>query len=347
MVPVVRRQGGPALRAAEARCRVGLSFSPSSYSLQLQGDEYSFDIVRATTDGYGNPDPNISSALTTNLTDSSPGHGAAWQSTSVSISANQVTSGPALYKNPTHNESVTLTATATASGYSAATITYSVTSSGSNPTVGYTTEAQATDTNSDHSTSTGSYASTTGATELVLIYRVSNSSSSDSVTSVTGPFSGVTEIGSVDNFVADSYLWAYVATGNGAAASVTAHFNSAFTNTSTFVYVVQLSGSNTTGPVAQSLTSSGASSPTNSSWSNSNATNGELLFAGAEDTSTQAITIGTPSSGSWSATTASGTSGTIGYGVGMFESTAAQSSVSSNLSLSQPWGAITIELNHG
>ena len=327
---------------------IALSFSPSSYSLQLQGDQYSYDVVRASTDSYGNADPNATSSLTVNLTDNSPGHGATWSQASVTIASNASKSGPVQYLNPTHNQSVTLTGTPTTSGYANATVTYSVTNTGSNPSLSYATEASALDTGAGHSTVSSSYTSTSGATELVFVYRISNSASSDAITSVTGPFTGASAVGPVENFTSYGYLWTYAVTGNGASGSVTINFSPSASNTSTFVYVLQLSGNNTNGVAARVRDQFRYHQPGDEFLvQQQRGPNGELVVAAVLDSANQSVTVNTPSSGSWSPTTYSGNNGTVGYGMGLFETSAAQASISATLSRNDPWGVVTLELNHG
>jgi hypothetical protein len=181
----------------------------------------------------------------------------------------------------------------------------------------------------------------------VLIYRISNSASSDSVTSISGPFTGASAIGPANNFASDAYLWTYLATGTGASGAVTVNFSSSASNTGTFIYVLQLSGDNTAGVVAQNTAGTGSTSPITSSWTNSNSTNGEIVVGAALDHTNQSITINSPSTGSWSPTTYSGNNGTIGYGMGLFETSSAQSSISASLSSNQTWGVVAVELNHG
>ena len=77
-------------------------------------------------------------------------------------------------------------------------------------------------------------------------------------------------------------MWAYVATGSGASAAATVNFNTSYTNSETVVNVVQLSGNNTTTPIAQSHTNSGSNSPTIGSLTSPNAANGEIEFVGVD-----------------------------------------------------------------
>lgn len=331
---------GSGLSVTVIAANVALSFSPScsSYSTQDKGKAFSYNVARAATDPYGNPDPNAGSALTINMTATS----ATWSSSSVAMNASQTTSGPDIATNTNaNNTGVMLTGTAATSGYTAATCSYTTTNSAP-PTVASSLLTSKTDTTTGHSSTTASVTTTSGATDLILVYRSSNAAN-DSVTSITGPVTGVTQVGTGNfQFTTDTYLWAYMATGNGTSGAVTVNFNASDSNNVTVIDVIQLSGNNTSGPVPQSVTNSGSTSPTIGLLTNPNSINGEIEFVGLQGGQP---TITTPSG----MTKLDGQTGTNGGGfvMGTYFVNGALGSESGALSAAHPWGTIAIELNHG
>ncbi len=185
------------------------------------------------------------------------------------------------------------------------------------------------------STTTGSIPTTNGATELILVHR--HARSSDSITSITGPFTGLTQINSTLNYESGWYVWAYWATGNGSTGTVTVNFSAG--NYETVVNVVQLSGNNTTTPIAQSHTNSGSSSPTIGSLTSPNAANGEIEFVGVDGGS--GTVLSTPSG----ITKLDGHDNNFMWG--SFFTALAQATESGALNYNHAWGAIAIEINHG
>ena len=100
-------------------------------------------------------------------------------------------------------------------------------------------------------------------------------------------------------------------------------------------------------PGSFSSTTPGPVAPSRAFWTNNNSTDGEIVVAAVLDNTSQPVTVNTPSTGSWSPTTYSGNDGSAGYGVSLFETSSAQSSLSATLSHNEPWGVVAVELNHG
>jgi len=203
--------------------------------------------------------------------------------------------------------------------------------------------AAATDTTSGSQTTTVPGVTTaSGATLLILAYR-QGSTGSVSISSVSGtaisgtpasitsePFNG----GGGTKFAVAAWQAAGSGTANG---TVSVKFSSA-NNIGTTIDVVQLSGNNTSTPIAGSAVSTGTGTTvTGGSLSPGNASDGELFFAGLSGSTTMstpagytALDVPAPGAhGSW------------------FGSTASAAGVTSSLGASSTWGAIEVEISHG
>lgn len=214
--------------------------------------------------------------------------------------------------------------------------------------VGATALGKATNATSGSSSATVSGVSTTsGAALLILVYRQASSgsvafSASNPITGTavtSGSSSAVTSQGfnSGGNHYA---VLAAEATGNGTSGTVVVNFSSA-NNVTTTVDVIQLSGDNTTNPIAGFAVSTGnVSTVTGGTLSPGASSDGELFFVGlsaAETMTTPAsytaldapVNPATATHGGWSSTSASG------------------SGVTTTLGASATWGTIEIEISHG
>jgi hypothetical protein len=109
-------------------------------------------------------------------------------------------------------------------------------------------------------------------------------------------------------------------------------------NVETTIEVVQLSGNNTTTPIAQSINGTGTSTSATATLTSPNTLNGEVVIAGVHGQAT--ITAPT---GYSQLDTQSGT----GFANGVYIDSSAQGSSSFGLgSTNVPWGTIAIEINH-
>jgi hypothetical protein len=180
---------------------------------------------------------------------------------------------------------------------------------------------------------------TSGKTEIIAIYWLSGSSG-DTVSSVTGPFTGATLISARNNFSGKYTLEIWRASGNGSSGSVAVAFQKANTTFAGF-QVIELSGNNTSSPIAQSKTNSAGTgtSATANFTSAPAAGNAELILFGADAN----VTFTNPS-GFNSLDSGSGATPPRGFRT-VFNSTA-QQNTTSTVSASAGWGSIAIEIAH-
>src|SRR4029077_16945603 len=118
-------------------------------------------------------------------------------------------------------------------------------------------------------------------TLLILVHRGGSTTSSDSVTSITGPLTGPTSAASLEYPTALSrhYLFAWTAKATGSSGTVSVNFAGGSNANPTVIDVIQLSGNNPASPVAQAPTASGTSLLLGSASANltsPNASNGEF-----------------------------------------------------------------------
>jgi hypothetical protein len=214
-------------------------------------------------------------------------------------------------------------------------------------TVNSATPVSATLTGSTTDSTTGTKTTTVssvptanGATELIVVYRES-SISSETITSITGPFSGTpTSITTNQDFNSKHNLYSWRATGNGSTANVVVTFSGNNKNVLTVVDVVEVAGNDTTTPIAQSTTNTANSATATTTLTSPTAGNGEVdLIAATTNT-----TVNTPA-GFTQVATASGSTGT-GYSFKVAFDATAQASASSTLGASNQWGTIGLEIKH-
>jgi hypothetical protein len=182
---------------------------------------------------------------------------------------------------------------------------------------------------------TGSLTTTSGATELVLIY--TTGLLNPSLSSVSGPFTAnATQVTSTSFSsgllgVDGNDLYAYVATGNGASGTVSVNFAASLLST-TVVDVVQLAGNAPATAIVQHPAANGTSSPIKSTFSTPAAFDGEVVFVAAPGSTTL-----TPPAG---ITTGSG----LDFDVYLIDP--GGTSESFTMGSSGPWGSIGMEFAH-
>jgi hypothetical protein len=207
---------------------------------------------------------------------------------------------------------------------------------------GFTLLGNATDgTSGTQSSSVTGVTSTSGAVMIILIYR-QGSNGNLGVSSVSGSaISGTPAAINSKVFSSNSKyeVYGYRADGTGTAnGTVTVSFANG-NNVSTTIDVVQLSGENTSGPVARSAVSASSSAGTTvtgGSLTGASSSDGELFFVGLDTTRSMStptgyIALDVPAStvhGSWYSTSASATG------------------ITTTLGASSSWATIEIEIAH-
>jgi len=195
-------------------------------------------------------------------------------------------------------------------------------------------------------TSQSSVASVTtnsGKTELILVYR--EGSSNDTISGITGPFSGApAEVATKQDYLNKHTLWVWRATGNGTTGTVTVNFGSGSKNTVTVIDVVQLSGNDTSSPlVLPAATATANNSTATATLTSPAAGDAEVVIVGA----TANLSVSTPS-GFSQLDFRSGSTGS-GFGVKSVFSPIAQASTSFTLgspAQANQWGTIAVEVKH-
>jgi hypothetical protein len=186
-----------------------------------------------------------------------------------------------------------------------------------------------------------SVATTSGKTELILVYRQS-SVSGETVSSITGPFSGTpTSVTTNQDFNSSkTSLSVWKATGNGNTANVVVTFSGNNKNVVTAIHVVQLSGNSTSTPIVQTTAASGTNATATASLTGITSGDAEIALIGT----TTSTSISTPANFS----VIHADSGATGSGFD-FKSAfygAAQSALSSTLGAASGWGTIALEVGH-
>lgn len=207
-------------------------------------------------------------------------------------------------------------------------------------TVGATLTTSVANTSAGTTASTSSITTTNGTTYLVLIHRESNLTTTDTA-SISGPFSATSAIGTANNYASKYYVWAFLATGNGASGAVTVTFNTSGNNAFTTIDVVALSGNNTATPVAQNVHGAGTSTTATAALTSPSSLNGQIVVVAVAGQ--QTITV--PSGFTQIDYLKGGQGG--GFASGVYFNPSAQASSSFTLNGSKAWGTITIEINHG
>jgi hypothetical protein len=276
----------------------------------------------ACTNGDGNVTVTVKQGVTTVQT----------RSTACSSGSYSVAASPALSANTYTAQASQTDAAGNTGSSSVNTFTITVAS-----TITETALATFSSTSCDPTCSTGSVTTTSGKTELILVYWLSGQGS-DSVASVSGPFTGATQVTSSIDTLANKYDMAvWKATGNGASGAVSVTVNKSINVA--VIDVIQLSGNNTSSPIVQSPAGNGSGTTATASLSSPAAGDAELVMFGAGANAT----FTTPG-GFTSIHTANAASPAFGYR-SAFNSTA-QASASSTVSASVPWGSIALEIAH-
>lgn len=201
----------------------------------------------------------------------------------------------------------------------------------------------ATDTGATSSSSVTNVATTSGRTELILVYRESAIGQDTIPTAgITGPFTGtpVAVTSSVD-FSGKHSLFVWRGVGNGATGSVTVSFTGNNKNVLTVVQVIELSGNDTATPIVQSPAATGTTSPATATLTSPGSGNAELVLIGA----TGNTTVATPAAFT-QLSTQNGATGS-GYSVKSAFNATAQASTSSALGANVAWGTIALEIKRG
>jgi hypothetical protein len=298
----------------------------------------------AIQDAGGNTVTTNSSSVTLAITSGAGTSGAGLNCTTNPLAA---TSGVVSFSGcaiDTTGPGYTLTATdgslssATSSSFDVLTpVTASKVTSATNTTTGTTATALNTATSS---------VSTTSATTYLVLVQHEDQTTSGITASVTGPFAGISQLGSTNHFQNNSYLYAFVATGNGSSGAVNVAIGgSGASNQATVVEVIKLSGNNTTTPVVQAVNKAGTNNSATASLSSPSTASAEVVLVGMQGTGAGGATINAPSGYSALDTTQfGGASG--GWTSNAYVNSTAQASSSFSLSQSKPWGTIAIEINH-
>lgn len=189
---------------------------------------------------------------------------------------------------------------------------------------------------------------TTGRPELILVHVKGSSSTSTTVASISGPFTGAVQVASTEYPTATgaNYLFAWTATGNGTgptAVSVTFDSGTATANPIA-IDVVQLAAGNTV-LSCSSCTNGGTTAAGNQNATASltvqGATDTEVAFLGAAKNNAFAVPAGF-------GTLAAGAVGTgAGFSTGAYDTTCGQAQASAAFNLAAngvAWGAIGIEV---
>jgi hypothetical protein len=192
------------------------------------------------------------------------------------------------------------------------------------------------------SCTTASFTATPGATLLVLVQRGGSTTSSDTVTAVTGPVLSPFSVASLEYPTASGrdYLFAWQATGTGVPGSVTVQFAPGSNANPTVVEVVELSGVAPLFPIAQSPTALAVSGNATATLAAPDPASGELLLVSfqADKPITPPLGFGTVDAFK------TGSNGGEDYGV--FFNPSAQPSTTVTAPAVKGWGTIALELAH-
>lgn len=197
--------------------------------------------------------------------------------------------------------------------------------------------------NGGASCTTASVTTTNNATLLILVLRAASTTSSDSVTSVTGPLTSAATIASLEYPTASGkdYLFAWKAVGNGTSGTVTVNFAAGSNANPTVVDVIQLSGNNTTTPIAQAPTALATSGNATANLTSPTTLNGELVLASF----LKNAAITTPTGFTPVDTMSTGSAG--GMDFGLYFNTAAQATTTiTSPDSTKGWGTVALEINH-
>ena len=192
------------------------------------------------------------------------------------------------------------------------------------------------------SCTTASVSPPAGTTLLILVQRGGSTTGADSVSSISGPFASTSEISSLEypTAISGNYLFAWTATANGSNEPVKVNFASGSNANPTVIDVIELSGNNTSAPVAQQATASSLLLTATGTLESPNAANAELLMVSYMANAS----LTTPHGFTALDTLQTGSNGGECYGLYFSASAQASTSVSSS-GLGLGWGTIAIEIN--
>ena len=211
-----------------------------------------------------------------------------------------------------------------------ASTTFTVTAAVTQTLIGHTVTTSATVT-------VPGVATTSGATELILIYSESGASG-NAINSITGPFSGTPTQITTQVVAGKASVFAWLASGNATTGPVTINMSKA--NDVTVVDVVQLSGNNLTTPIAQSTTGSGTGTTATSTLTTPAVGNAEIAFFAT----TPNTTLTTPSAFA-QIDDNSGTNFSGFNAMSVYDGDA-QTTATSTVGASQAWATIALEIAH-
>jgi hypothetical protein len=180
---------------------------------------------------------------------------------------------------------------------------------------------------------------TSGRTELILVFLSGSNETGSTMSSISGPFTGASQVTStaVGNSSEQSYAYAWTAAGNGMTGTTVVTFDHGTTSMSGVVVdVVELGVGNS---VVNSGTNANSSSKSiNAQLTVQNGSDGEVAFMAYDDNELNATPNGFVSLGN-----IFNNSG--GFGYGTYSSSTVTSSASGALSSKAPWGTIALEVS--
>ncbi len=210
----------------------------------------------AVEDSYGNREASDDTTTITIARAASPSAGTLSGTLTQTASGGTATFADLSFSQAANG--YTLTATSTPGHGTATSATFDVTAA---PPVGETllTTNSGAPCTSGSSCTTASISPAAGSTLLILAQRGGSSTTSDNVTSVTGPLTTTAAVSGIEypGATSGNYLFAVSAIATGASGGVTVNFASGSTANPTIVDVIQLSGNDTAEPTAQAPAAEG------------------------------------------------------------------------------------------
>lgn len=214
--------------------------------------------------------------------------------------------------------------------------------------LGHTSTCTSSLNNSNHTCGGPLVTTTSGSKELILVNLTGSSSSSTTISNVSGPFSDTPALitgGSKEYAVSTSknYVFAFVATGNGNATAqqVSVTFDNGTTLGTGFIDIVELGQGNSIVKAATGAgnNTGGSSSVTVSNITPTSAADGEVVWLGTSGNATFAP----PSGKGWTAVASTATNS---GGVGSFSNAAAQAQDQTwtESNSNKDWGYVAIEV---
>jgi hypothetical protein len=312
----------------------------SEPSTTSAGSAISPAVAVSVRDAYGNLVTSDNSTTVTLAIGTNPGGGALSGTTSQTVS-----SGTATFANLSigaAGSGYTLTASSNPTLTGASSTPFTVTAATAVAAAGLTSNSESPCT-SGSSCTTASISPPAGTTLLILVQRGGSTTKEDSVTSITGPFSSTTAVSSLEYPIGASrnYLFAWKATANGSSGTVTVNFSYGSNANPTVVDVLELSGNNTSSPIAQQATASAPLGTATDILESANATNAEIVVASYMANATLTAPAGFTALDTFQ----TGSNGGECYGLYFSPSAQTSTSVGSS-SEGLGWGTIAIEINH-